>query len=1329
MKEMIELQEKKILELLQREKMLNDYMARLQSINNQLFAVKVDLFAAAVDAFANKIEDFVQSTLKPQILPVIVPPPAVNFTMPEWMMDESKAPLTKNDLTFDPNGAVKVWEVHPAIEGENDPDIRGDFPPATEEENAASRRRSMEEQERARRWMDENRGTGRTAADHQMSNPPERSWVDDALDIGSAPYRAYERWMLGMMGYDTSVPGRYQRYQKGGIVYAANGGAMDMSNIGFKPKGTDTIPAMLSPGEFVVRKKAVDKLGVDTLNQINNGTLYANDGALVPEMDYRAELEQRIKNEEREMRERKGNLGILGGAFDWFRRVTTGDGGSVGDATSRSKISAYRAALESGDAENIKRLAKGQGASGGSASGFGRQASYQEELLNTQNELAKDLYMTVPTALAGTVMAGAPGAISPYLATPLTTGGQFGLGLAGTANLALPWAAAKQTVNSTLSGSEFDMTSVGQDVLGDIAGAGVLDAVPGSDIITSATRRMAFPLQRSMADPILDASTTAIGNIIESGGKAVNSVAISKAEDAIGNSFSKGGYVKPTYLAQGGPPEGYMGRSQQNLRRFGWSDPRFEQGGLRGLDPSSPYYQDALAYWQYIMAWQNQYNQRAANWNNGIRAQQMQAMQMMLTNWGYYAKGGYVKPTYLRNGGITASPLNNDVLTPQVLTDMRNGNLIPTDTVRSGESTMRKVLGNTVTDAAFGAITEDLQDSADIFDWPGMLGVNRYANESRLDENGVELPYHMQPREVRMSRFDDPSRRNVFEQGLFDMGEKGYEFIKGYEGVLPADDTIIGLPFALGHQAIEAFRGYDTDQKLERLKADRARKEEFAAFEEEELEKTILRNLKSIDQQDNAKKELKMKKLLYDEKYGGDISLEDVQSFEAGKVKTAQWEKDDKAPGGYRRTGEYDIKPGLQEQRYAEMMRQQQQAASAADEIPTVETPQPTPTPPQPTPTPPQPTPTPSRPAQAPQKPQKPASGVPLKPLSQYKSDRARDSAIRAAKAAGRPLTSEESMYNSRREVQRNNADPQRASRTRRKQSPFTNIMDGAIRLGMGMLGGGKPRVDSSAQNRGSVVGRPSSRPSGFGVHSVSPTGQRVFTPTGSDGLPYYTTAVEGNRPTGISLGGMSAMLPSNFQNPQQPIAQGMLTGLGLGPDVEAGQNPNGITLDGANTLANQAGLRTDIASFTNTGAAGRIQEQVNSQLSDIMKRRPGFIGNNTAYSITPNNQQQGMAPQLPSRSSSLLMASQQFGQQQNSPMSGGPTTMQLQGSQEITIRLPDIQAMVNQNITGMIYSTIATYFNQLAGYVRNASNFEDLANEMSNGMQTTQTQQVGGGQ
>jgi hypothetical protein len=37
-------------------------------------------------------------------------------------------------------------------------------------------------------------------------------------------------------------------------------------------KGTDTIPAMLTPGEFIVRKYAVDNFGVDNLKAINNGT-------------------------------------------------------------------------------------------------------------------------------------------------------------------------------------------------------------------------------------------------------------------------------------------------------------------------------------------------------------------------------------------------------------------------------------------------------------------------------------------------------------------------------------------------------------------------------------------------------------------------------------------------------------------------------------------------------------------------------------------------------------------------------------------------------------------------------------------------------------------------------------------------------------------------------------------------------------------------------------------------------------------------------------------------------------------------------------------------
>ena len=39
----------------------------------------------------------------------------------------------------------------------------------------------------------------------------------------------------------------------------------------FKPRGTDTVPAMLTPGEFVIRKSAVDKIGVSNLHALNNG--------------------------------------------------------------------------------------------------------------------------------------------------------------------------------------------------------------------------------------------------------------------------------------------------------------------------------------------------------------------------------------------------------------------------------------------------------------------------------------------------------------------------------------------------------------------------------------------------------------------------------------------------------------------------------------------------------------------------------------------------------------------------------------------------------------------------------------------------------------------------------------------------------------------------------------------------------------------------------------------------------------------------------------------------------------------------------------------------
>ena len=53
---------------------------------------------------------------------------------------------------------------------------------------------------------------------------------------------------------------------RGGLIYREDGGSI------FQPKGTDTVPAMLTPGEFVIRKSAVDRIGVGTLQALNSGS-------------------------------------------------------------------------------------------------------------------------------------------------------------------------------------------------------------------------------------------------------------------------------------------------------------------------------------------------------------------------------------------------------------------------------------------------------------------------------------------------------------------------------------------------------------------------------------------------------------------------------------------------------------------------------------------------------------------------------------------------------------------------------------------------------------------------------------------------------------------------------------------------------------------------------------------------------------------------------------------------------------------------------------------------------------------------------------------------
>ena len=81
----------------------------------------------------------------------------------------------------------------------------------------------------------------------------------------------------GLGGIFSSLVGGFFGFNKGGPVGFANGGSVG---------STDTVPAMLTPGEFVVKKSAVDKYGTDFLSSLNRGILpmsgFQNGGSVSP---------------------------------------------------------------------------------------------------------------------------------------------------------------------------------------------------------------------------------------------------------------------------------------------------------------------------------------------------------------------------------------------------------------------------------------------------------------------------------------------------------------------------------------------------------------------------------------------------------------------------------------------------------------------------------------------------------------------------------------------------------------------------------------------------------------------------------------------------------------------------------------------------------------------------------------------------------------------------------------------------------------------------------------------------------------------------------------
>jgi TP901 family phage tail tape measure protein len=114
--------------------------------------------------------------------------------------------------------------------------------------------------------------------------------VRDAAARAAAAKKAQDAANLKKFGNNASAANAFGNWSKGGLIpkyfkrggFAGIGGAGALKfTMGKFAKGTDTVPAMLTPGEFIMSKYAVDSYGVDTMRKINNGdsvggTVYNN---------------------------------------------------------------------------------------------------------------------------------------------------------------------------------------------------------------------------------------------------------------------------------------------------------------------------------------------------------------------------------------------------------------------------------------------------------------------------------------------------------------------------------------------------------------------------------------------------------------------------------------------------------------------------------------------------------------------------------------------------------------------------------------------------------------------------------------------------------------------------------------------------------------------------------------------------------------------------------------------------------------------------------------------------------------------------------------------
>lgn len=159
-------------------------------------------------------------------------------------------------------------------------------------------------------------------ADHEEEESKHKGTLTDAWNRLKNAVQGVRDWVAGVIGgiadwVTGSKGGTSQKkisknpfykslfgglfFSRGGFVnYLAQGGSPLLGGI-FQPRGTDTIPAMLTPGEYVLRKRAVDSLGtnfLDNLNRYGIGALRGNNTTTVVNNYYNnnASVNQNIDN-------------------------------------------------------------------------------------------------------------------------------------------------------------------------------------------------------------------------------------------------------------------------------------------------------------------------------------------------------------------------------------------------------------------------------------------------------------------------------------------------------------------------------------------------------------------------------------------------------------------------------------------------------------------------------------------------------------------------------------------------------------------------------------------------------------------------------------------------------------------------------------------------------------------------------------------------------------------------------------------------------------------------------------------------------------------------